>query len=131
MDFLACNSLKYDLFKNYYNKINEFSDVIIGASDDKTGNIKYGGDWILESTNEDIKNIYFNEGIINYSRTLETSVITSSVTITNDNIGDYYLPITIENDSSNTLVITLSGDIYVPTRDPSNVLYPRELLILL
>ena len=58
VDFLACNSLKYDLFKNYYNKINEFSDVIIGASDDKRGNIKYGGDWILESTNEDIKNIF-------------------------------------------------------------------------
>ena len=125
LDFLACNTLKYDLFKNYYNKINEFSDVIIGASDDKTGNIKYGGDWVLESTNEDIQNIYFNESIINYTRTLETSVITSSVTITNDNIGDYYYPITIENDSSNTLVVTLSGDdIYIPTRDPSGVVYP-------
>jgi hypothetical protein len=37
--------------------------VVVGASDDKTGNIKYGGDWVLESTGEDVEKVYFTSGI--------------------------------------------------------------------
>ncbi|MEI7719540.1 MAG: DUF2240 family protein, partial [archaeon] len=33
---------------------------------DETGNVKYGGDWIMESTNTDIELIYFKKSIEYY-----------------------------------------------------------------
>jgi len=67
IDFLACDSLKSELWKKYYDLIeNEAKGVTVGASDDETGNIKYGGNWVMENTGEDIDNIYFNEGINYY-----------------------------------------------------------------
>jgi hypothetical protein len=81
IDFLACNSLNYDKWNKYYSQlklmtnteINE-SGCIIGASNDKTGNIKYGGDWILESTGQNIEITYFTDGIINYADTLSVAI---------------------------------------------------------
>ena len=70
MDFLACNTLKNMRWKQYYTKIHDLTGIPIGASIDNTGNIKYGGDWILESTQEDIQTIYFNEQLQNYSALL-------------------------------------------------------------
>jgi hypothetical protein len=81
IDFLACNSLQYPNFVNFYKKIKYFIkkefgyDITIGASDDKTGNITWGGDWILESTGVDIKDIYFTPQIENYSHLLANGVI--------------------------------------------------------
>ena len=50
----------------------EFKDVTIGASNDNTGNINFGGDWIMENTMIDVKNIYFNENIDNFASLLNT-----------------------------------------------------------
>jgi hypothetical protein len=48
----------YDEWNKYFALLQQFNDTIIGASNDSTGNIKYGGDWIMESTSEDTnKNI--------------------------------------------------------------------------
>jgi len=69
IDFLACNTLQYDTWNSFYIKITNPS-VQIGASDDLTGNLKYGGDWIMESTKENIKTIYFTDKIENYQDTL-------------------------------------------------------------
>jgi len=66
IDFLACNTLNYSNWKNNYEILTKETGVIVGASDDPTGNIKYGGDWILENTNEDIENIYFKSNIQYY-----------------------------------------------------------------
>lgn len=70
VDFLACNLLQFQEWKTYFDILEKNSNVVVGASDDKTGNIKYGGDWILENTLEDVKNIYFNENIENMNFTL-------------------------------------------------------------
>ena len=78
IDFLACNSLEYNNWKIYYELLKYFSTTVIGASNNLTGNIKYEGDWIMENTNEDIQNIYFNENITNYSSTLFSSSISYS-----------------------------------------------------
>lgn len=88
VDFLACNSLEYDIWKKYYNilQTQTKTNVIIGASNDPTGNIKYGGDWIMETTNEYIKNIYFNELIDNYTNTLATTININGGSTTNNNI---------------------------------------------
>ena len=86
IDYLACNSLQYDNWNKYYNILKTNTDVIVGASDDETGNIKYGGDWLMENTLEDVKNIYFNENIQNYTSTLATTVTINCGLSTNNNI---------------------------------------------
>jgi hypothetical protein len=74
IDFLACNTLQYDEWKLFYHYLTQATGVTVGASNDKTGNIKYGGNWIMESTNEDIQNIYFNSNINNYAGYLDSTI---------------------------------------------------------
>ena len=66
IDYLACNSLSYDDWKSYYALLRNKSNLQlqIGASDDFTGNMHAGGDWVMENTQENIQTIYFNG--INY-----------------------------------------------------------------
>ena len=73
VDFLACNSLNYQNWVKFYDLLNKQTNVIVGASNDKTGNLNYGGDWIMESTNENVVHTYFTSNIENYSSTLAVS----------------------------------------------------------
>jgi hypothetical protein len=75
IDFLACETLMYDGWKDFYRVLNEETGIIVGASNDKTGNIKYGGDWVMESTNTDVENIYFTKSIEYYTYLLDYSSI--------------------------------------------------------
>jgi hypothetical protein len=68
LDFLACNTLQYDTWNMLYTKLREF--VIVGASDDNTGNIICQADWIMETINQDIKPIYFTDEIFEYQFSL-------------------------------------------------------------
>ena len=74
IDFLACNTLQYDNWKKYYTILSSKTSVVVGASNNNTGNINYGGDWVMENTSEDIKNMYFNESISNYASTLDSTI---------------------------------------------------------
>ena len=78
LDFLSCNTLQFQHWKNYFNILQKKTSVIISASDNKTGNLKYGGDWILENTNTNIKEIYFDNSILNYSYLLDITSITQN-----------------------------------------------------
>jgi hypothetical protein len=69
LDFLACNTLLNPDWKKFYALLPQ----TIGASDDKTGNLKQGGDWVLESTQQDVRNIYFGVGIQQYQSTLDVT----------------------------------------------------------
>ena len=60
--------------QQYFNILTKETGVIVGASDDETGNIKYGGDWVLESTNENIVNKTLNG--VNY--VIDESYITKT-----------------------------------------------------
>jgi hypothetical protein len=62
MDFLACDTLPD--WKEYYAKL---EGITVGASNNRTGNLQYGGDWIMESTCEDVESIYFTQSIDYYS----------------------------------------------------------------
>jgi alpha-tubulin suppressor-like RCC1 family protein len=84
VDFLACNTLQYPNWVDYYNILTKETGVIIGASNDRTGNIKYGGDWIMESDGVNIEFIYFTKSIENYSDLLDS---TSSHTVVLKNDG--------------------------------------------
>jgi len=70
IDFLACNSLKVSAWVNYYALLTASTGVIVGASSDNTGNIQYGGDWVMESTSQDIELLYFTSSIENYASLL-------------------------------------------------------------
>ena len=131
IDYLACNTLQFEHWKLYYDILRKETGVIVGASDDLTGNLKYGGDWVLESTNEDIESIYFSGNITNYQYTLAPTTITlsggtlylrenaSQVDYSTDTIswttmasGDW--PLTIQNtapSSTNIVTVKLTTDI--------------------
>jgi hypothetical protein len=71
IDFLACNTLLYPNWVNYFSILQSETGVIIGASNDATGNLKYGGDWVLESTQQNIEKTYFNKSIEYYQYVLD------------------------------------------------------------
>lgn len=85
LDFFACETLNYSNWLSYYNILNIETGVIIGASNDKTGNIKYGGDWIMESTLENIEYIYFTQSIQYYTYLLDSPPLWVSVSMNFDN----------------------------------------------
>jgi DNA-binding beta-propeller fold protein YncE len=92
IDFLACNTLNNPIWVNYYQQLANETGVIVGASNDKTGNIKYGGDWVMESTGQDIETIYFTKSIEYYQYLLDTPAWASgfqgptSVVVKNNNM---------------------------------------------
>jgi hypothetical protein len=75
IDYLACNTLCFDTWKNYYAVLLAKTGVVVGASDDKSGNIKYGGDWVLESTGEDVEKVYFTSMIEYYQYLLASAYV--------------------------------------------------------
>ena len=78
VDFLACNTLKYANWNKYYDLIEKNTSAIVGASNNDTGNLLYGGDWLMENTNENVKIIYFSENIDNYASTLAPTTISQN-----------------------------------------------------
>jgi hypothetical protein len=78
IDFLACDTLQNEKWKLFYQLLQLKTGVIVGASDDNTGNMKYGGDWILESTQEEVAQIYFTSDIGNWAGLLFSSVLINS-----------------------------------------------------
>jgi hypothetical protein len=74
IDFLACNSLNYSNWVKFYNLLNKRTNVVVGASNDKTGNLKYGGDWVMENTNENVVNTYFTSNIQKYTASLSSTI---------------------------------------------------------
>ena len=71
VDYLACDTLQNPDWTQYYNLLVQSTGVVVGASDDKTGNLKYGGDWIMESSMEDIETVYFTQNISYYTHLLD------------------------------------------------------------
>jgi len=81
MDFLACETLPE--WQPFYDKL---IGIQVGASNNKTGNLLYGGDWILESTCEDIEPIYFTKSIQYYHYLLGSNAYATFVIDTAGNM---------------------------------------------
>jgi len=86
IDVIACNMFElwnrtFILLENYIeSKLGRF--VNIRASSDNTGNLKNGGNWIQESDNIDIRNLYFDETKIdNFNEVLASAIIISAASI--------------------------------------------------
>ena len=71
VDFLPCNLLQQQEWKDYFAM---FTNVAVGASIDDTGNLLYGGDWVMENTMQNVQTIYFSTEIENYTGLLFTQV---------------------------------------------------------
>lgn len=71
VDYLACNTLNLPDWKNYFSFLSNSTEIVIGASNDKTGNLKYGGDWMMENTKQDIEFVYFTKEIEYYMYLLD------------------------------------------------------------
>lgn len=63
VDFLGCNLLQSIEWKKYF-ALFQSSNVVVGASLDNTGNLKYGGNWVMENTMENVRDIYLNSSNI-------------------------------------------------------------------
>lgn len=74
IDFLGCNTLMSDTWNTYYNNLTKETGVVVGASKDQTGNVQYGGDWVMESTSQDIQLIYFTKNIEYYTYLLDNPI---------------------------------------------------------
>lgn len=71
VDLITC-SFKHDNFITELQQILAlYTNVTINYSINNTGNEAYGADWIMESSGENIKPIYFNDNIVNYKYTLD------------------------------------------------------------
>ncbi len=86
VDFLGCNTLQYDTWKQFYDLLKKETNVIVGASNNATGNVQYGGDWIMENTSEDIENIYFTKNIEYYKYLLHMFGSTNAFIDANGNL---------------------------------------------
>ena len=77
MDFLACNLLQYTEWTQYLDLLKSFkSGLVVGASNDQTGNLQYGGNWTMENTLDNIKTVYFSSAIENYTGLLNRQYVT-------------------------------------------------------
>ena len=75
VDFLACKTLLDTNWRQYFDLLEGNSNAVVSASDDNTGNLKYGGDWLLENTMTNVKTIYFNDLVGDYALLLSNSSV--------------------------------------------------------
>ncbi len=78
VDFMACSLFNEQKWRDIFDKIETYG-INCRSSNDLTGNLSQGGDWILESedTPVNVASIYFTSLIENYSKLLDnTSYIT-------------------------------------------------------
>ena len=125
VDFLACGTLKSEKWRLFYQLLRLKTGVVIGASDDNTGNMKLGGDWIMESTHEEVGQIYFTSEIVNWASLLGTytdpfGVIYTNITSTtaslsarnNESLVSYTIPTTVTIDSILCTVTTIPAEAF-------------------
>ena len=121
IDYLGCSTLNYSNWVNYYTILKENTGVILGASNDKTGNIKYGGDWLMESTSEDVEVIYFNQGIEYYKYLFGTGTFTGTI------IGVSYSFNYYDISSNNTATVQSSTPISLTVVNIPTTIIPTSL----
>jgi len=143
-DFLACNSLQYSNWKKYYELLNKMTNVISGASNDNTGNIQYGADWVMENTNENVKDIYFTSSIDNYTSSLVVftvgdlnySTSGSSATVTGASTStplnwNLTIPSTVTNNSITYNVTSIGGSAFSNKNNLVSVIIPNSVTSIL
>ena len=113
VDCLGCSTLKNEVWKNTLKHLGEKTSKQFRASDDNTGNLKAGGDWVLESDGVNVKDLYFTEEINKWMGLLASlddllwTTTNGKVTITDCAtavIGELVIPDTIDGADSVTSI---------------------------
>lgn len=113
IDYLGCKTLTYTVWSNYFNIIKQHTKVIVGASDDKTGNIKSGGNWVMETTGVDIESIYFAQNIQYYGYLLDNMSWSSDARFayaTSMIYHEGYFYVGIDDQDSNRTILKLNTE---------------------
>lgn len=130
IDFLACDSLTHPNWAQFYNLLNTQTGVIVGASNDRTGNLAYGGDWLMENTNENVLNTYFNNNILNYASTLANNISASGTIQIKQSGANIQYSVDAGSNWANvvwpTSIINASAD---PSNNRLTVLFTTDLTI--
>jgi hypothetical protein len=127
LDFLACDLLNEPIWKSYFQFLQNHSsdkNLIVRASDDKSGNLKDGGDWILETTNEDIRNLYFNDNIENYTNLLDNNGSYFNLILSNESSNNIYSA--GASSQTNFNYALMRGDTYY--NDNSNISFDKNIV---
>ena len=66
-DFISCLLNSNPGFSYAISQISTQLGVVLQASSDRTGNLAQGGNWIQESDNVNIKDVYFTDSIVGYT----------------------------------------------------------------
>ena len=145
LDFLGCNLLQLPKWVLYFDLLkNMKSQLIIGASNNNTGNIQYGGDWNMENTNENIKNVYFVSSLISlYSRlllsdtfsqnnrtytfTYETGNPSCTITYLDNTSGNVIIPGTMQDSEGNSYTVTATSWLFFNKNDVTSVTIPTTV----
>jgi hypothetical protein len=122
IDLLTCD-LNEQYIIEMINNLQQKYNVIINYSLNKTGNYNAGGDWIMESSNENIKNIYFTNNINNWNNVLDNIIIDENNKVNYFNNSGYVNFDNINNTitlSNNVSYYNTSDYAYFDMRPPSH-----------
>ena len=93
IDLLTCN-LNLDIFKNYISEIESTYNIQIRYSIDKTGNPNDDAlkdvNWVLESHGVNIRDLYFNETVVQWHGYLDDPTLLSQMSFFIDDISNNY-----------------------------------------
>ena len=123
IDYLGCNLLTFSNWKSYFELIEKNTSVIVGASNDETGNLNYGGDWVMENTNENIKQIYFNETIYTFIGVLSTVTPKWAAGVVGNTVYDWATTHSTSIGSTNSNSVVIFSDIHQIILTTTNVTY--------
>ena len=112
VDFLGCNLLKSDAWKEFFESL---QNVTVGASYDNTGNLKYGGNWVMENTMVNVKNLYFNSNLDNFTSLLSTYDYTHTDSNGNSYTMQFELIDSVNIGLINIEDLSSSHDVYIPS----------------
>ncbi len=124
IDLLACNLASNDAGQELIAQLEAVTGRDVAASDDETGNVDDGGDWILEDGNINLVDIYFEEDELDaVDGTLAADTYFSVVNVIDGSIDNpsYMVVADINNDGYDDVVVasTINDTIYWYENDGS------------
>jgi len=86
IDMMACRLFADQEWKYVFDSLEKQLNIQIRASSDDTGNLAAGGNWIMESDNINVQDLYFTQQIEEYSYLLYDTVYWKSNRINTSNV---------------------------------------------
>jgi len=127
IDFLPCDTLNYPKWTAFYSSLLASTNnaIVIGASNDKTGNLKYGGDWIMENTHQNVQAIYFNDNVASFPYLLDQVTDIQGVLYnTTTSPGNYAIAIGFDNSEQHIILdLVTNNSIYYAVQSIGNAAF--------